>query len=54
MQRQVEESLNLVRQLQDAKGTLEHEHSNLQQLHQQLMAELEQRDGQVPQVQTSS
>ena len=50
IQQRLEQSLYVSQHLQDAKSSIEHEHSNLQELHKQLMTELQQRTGQLPQV----
>jgi ERCC4-related helicase len=48
MQHSLQETMNTSQRLQDAKDSVEH--SNLQELHRQLMAELQQRNDQIPQV----
>lgn len=50
MQQRLEDSVQTTQTLQDSKASIEHEHSNLQELHKQLMTELQQRTGQLPQV----
>ncbi len=50
MQHSLQETMNTSQRLQDAKDSVEQEHSNLQELHRQLMAELQQRNGQTPEV----
>ena len=50
LQQRLELTLHTSERLQDAKDSIEHEHSSLQELHKQLMTELEQRTGQLPQV----
>lgn len=51
LQHSLQETLSSSQRLQDAKETMEQEHSSLQELHKQLMAELQQRNGQGSQVQ---
>ncbi len=50
MQHSLQETMSTSQRLQDAKDSVEQEHSNLQELHRQLMAELQQRNGQTPEV----
>lgn len=47
MQQRLEQTLHTSQCLHKAKAGLEHEHSNLQELHRQLMTELQQRTSQV-------
>ncbi|KAL0042207.1 hypothetical protein WJX77_006142 [Trebouxia sp. C0004] len=46
MQHSLQETMSTSQRLQDAKDSAEQEHSNLHELHRQLMAELQQRNGQ--------
>lgn len=50
MQHSLQETMSTSQRLQDAKDSVEQEHSNLQELHRQLMAELQRRNGQTPEV----
>ena len=50
MQQRLEQALHTSQCLQEDKAGIEHEHSNLQELHKQLMTELQQRTGRLPQV----
>lgn len=50
MQERLEQALHTSQCLQKDKAGIEHEHSNLQELHKQLMTELQQRTEGVPQV----
>lgn len=50
MQQRLEQALHASQCLQKDKAGIEHEHSNLQELHKQLMTELQQRTGRLPQV----
>lgn len=47
MQQRLEQTMHTSQCLEEAKAGLEHEHSNLQELHKQLMTELQQRTPQV-------
>lgn len=53
MQQRLEQALHTSQRLQEDKSGIEHEHSNLQELHKQLMTELQQRTGGLPQVRLS-
>lgn len=53
MQQRLEQALHTSQRLQEDKAGIEHEHSNLQDLHKQLMTELQQRTGGLPQVRLS-
>ncbi|KAL0041347.1 hypothetical protein WJX79_000374 [Trebouxia sp. C0005] len=53
MQHSLQETMNTSQRLRDAKDSVEQEHSNLQELHRQLMAELQQRNGQAPEAMMS-
>ena len=53
LQHSLQETLSSSQQLQDAKESVEQEHSDLQELHRQVMAELEQRNGQVQRLQAA-
>ena len=53
LQRSLQETMSTSQRLQDAKDSAEQEHSSLQELHRQVMAELEQRNGQVQRLHTS-
>ena len=50
LHQRLDDTLHESQRLQDAKASIEHEHSNLQELHKQLMTELQQRTGRLPQV----
>lgn len=52
LQHSLQETMSSSQRLQDAKDSVEQEHSNLQELHRQVMAELEQRNGQVQRLRT--
>lgn len=50
IQERLEQALHSSQCLQEDKAGIEHEHSNLQEMHKQLMTELQQRTGRLPQV----
>ncbi|KAL0050284.1 hypothetical protein WJX82_008110 [Trebouxia sp. C0006] len=53
MQHSLQETMSTSQRLQDAKDSVEQEHSNLQELHRQLMAELQRRNGHTPEAMMS-